>query len=287
VVRSLWPFTVPIPEATPKPQLEEAAGEKITHLQSGSIRVRCPAQGDDLPKPGNCCTRPSLASRERFKQEGRSSAAPGDKNCSPMGSDCWAFVLVASWQGRNCGCCGFLVSRSMPQRQPKSLCHHFCSTEYFCGFHSPRVDVLARWAFRKTTSVCPQRENFCASCSSPPSRLILATDLQRLDFPYLNRCSPSSVAPCATWNLRWLMATYSSRPRAVRLTLGDRPSRSGKSRWRASRTQPAVCPFCTCHRNPFYPGSGLQQSPGPSARPQRPASWAQPLGCEGPWLQGA
>jgi len=83
------------------------------------------------------------------------------------------------------------------KRQRQSLCHQFCFTDIFCGFHSPEgLDGAARWV-SETNLGLPQRENFVL--------LFLATfpvdnwprSSKYWDFRYLNRVC-LFVPPCAT-----------------------------------------------------------------------------------------
>jgi len=155
-----------------------------------------PCSRATICQPGLAAQGPLIAQPPELKQEpdGQSTRRSRKRASPDRGGNWLAFVLVASWAGRNCGwlraCLHEQISMAQRQRQ-SSIATYFCFTEYFCGFHSPRVYGAARLGFRNH-SCLPQREKFFAPVHST-FRLILA-HLQVWVFRYLTPVSPSSVA---------------------------------------------------------------------------------------------
>lgn len=191
-------FAPDVPFLTyPKPQLEEAAVEKL-RVYKAELEFDALLKGEDLPDPA--AMHKALASRAaELKQEADGQSTLAIKNVLSDAFGLLSFGLVCLLAREDIRVLrGFLDEQVYGLSDSAKAFAIILFTDIFVGFHSPEgwtvlLDGVA------THLGLPVRENFVMLFIAT-FPVILATIFKYWIFRYLNRVSPSSVATLRNMN---------------------------------------------------------------------------------------
>lgn len=191
-------FAPDVPFLTyPKPQLEEAAVEKL-RVYKAELEFDALLKGEDLPDPA--AMHKALASRAaELKEEADGQSTLAIKNVLSDAFGLLSFGLVCLLAREDIRVLrGFLDEQVYGLSDSAKAFAIILFTDIFVGFHSPEgwtvlLDGVA------THLGLPVRENFVMLFIAT-FPVILATIFKYWIFRYLNRVSPSSVATLRNMN---------------------------------------------------------------------------------------